>query len=297
MGDVTRSSTVRRRLNRLRFKTTRWLHDLDWKVRGSDAALHRIDRHLHLADRWFWLFGLGVNNSGTTILYALLRRHPEFRVLPKEGHRLTDALTHPAELGISRMWSRDLDRFHMTEADDPTPAAKARYDWLHYFERRPGILFEKSPPNTVRSRWLAANFSPARFLVIFRDPYAVAEGVRRRVEGVDIREAARHWALGNGTLLDDLEHIDPNVVHRLTYEDLCEQGETELERLEKFLGLTVPIDRAVLRQPLTSRNVDGVSQPLTNYNARSHERLSAEDIAIINDEAGDVIDRLGYPRL
>ena len=57
-------------------------------------ASARLDR-IMCADGAYWLFILGVNNSGTTILSKILETHPEIRTLPKEGQHLTTAFPKP----------------------------------------------------------------------------------------------------------------------------------------------------------------------------------------------------------
>src|SRR5262249_18025926 len=79
------------------------------------------DQRLQLG-KHFWLFVLGLNNSGTTLLVDLLKSHPETRWLPNEGQYLTTALPLPRSVGVPRNFSTRLDVFHWTEEADPTPA-------------------------------------------------------------------------------------------------------------------------------------------------------------------------------
>jgi hypothetical protein len=287
------SVKMRRRVNRLRYTLFENRHKRRWETVDRAAIAAEVEQKLKL-DNHFWLFCLGVNNSGTTLIHELLRNHPEVRALPREGHRCTDALPDPTEHDVGRVWAKVMHEFRMDENSDPGPALQAKYDWLFYAGSRPGILLEKSPPNSVRSRWLQANFQPARFLCLFRDGYAVSEGIRRRAN-VDIAEAANHWASVNRVLLDDMEKLDRTL--SLKYEDLCDNPEPALQKLEQFLDLKVGIDRSIVTNPMRARNLENTKKPLENFNAKSWDNLSSEDRAIINDVAGDVIDRLGYARL
>jgi len=284
---------LRRRLNRLRYTMLENWHKRRWNTAPRDRIEAEVQRKLKLRDH-FWLFCVGVNNSGTTLIHELLRNHPEVRALPREGHRCTEALPDPTEHNVGRVWAQVLDEFRMDETSNPDPALRAKYDWLFYAGSRPGMLLEKSPPNSVRTRWLQANFKPSRFLCLFRDGYAVSEGIRRRA-GVNIREAAHHWATVNRVLLDDMEHLETTLT--LKYEDLCDDVEASLEKLDAFLELNLGIDRSIVTNPMRARNLDDIKQPLQNFNHKSWDKLSSEDRAIINEEAGDVIDRLGYARL
>ena len=84
-------------------------------------ASHRLEKRLQVGDQG-WLFVLGVNNSGSTILTKVLESHPQIRALPQEGQLLTDAFPRPDHLDVVRNWSTRLDLFRWTEEDDPYPA-------------------------------------------------------------------------------------------------------------------------------------------------------------------------------
>jgi hypothetical protein len=63
-----------------------------------------------------------------------------------------------------------------------------RSEWMQYWDQTARVLIEKSPPHLVRARDLQQNFTPARFLVSWRNPYAHSEGWIAR--GVPASEAA-----------------------------------------------------------------------------------------------------------
>ena len=267
-------------------------HEARWALTGDESIERWCDRRLKL-DGFFWLFVLGLNNSGTSILAHLLETHPEIRALPAEGQALTKALPTGAELGVRRNWTTRMEQFHWTEDTHSDAALRTRYDWAYHANPRPGIVLEKSPPNTVRGRWLQEHFRPSRFIGIARHPYAVCEGMRRR-GGLPVAESARHWALGNATMLDDADQLDRFEL--VTYEHICDQPDETLTRVESFLNLEIPVDRSILDTTLPSHTIDRAPSVLSNYNSRSIERLSTDDIAGINEVAGDVMDRLGYER-
>jgi hypothetical protein len=281
---------IRKRLYKLRRRTPRRLHDLRWTVGRRDDLVRWSDRRLALGP-WYWLFVLGCNNSGTTLLMELLEKHPLIRRLPKEGQRLTSAIPNSAPLGIGRVFSQRADLFRWTEETDGAAVPRLRYDWAYYADARPGIRLEKSPPNTLRSRWLQRHFAPARFIVLVRDPYAVCEGIARR-RGHSLVEAARHWRFVHEVLEEDLPHLDRYVT--VSYEEFCERPEDVLSRLESFLDLPVPFDRALVGGSFNAHNIDGTPQRLQNFNDRSYQRLSREDLTAIGGAIGDVMTRWGY---
>ncbi len=252
-----------------------------------------MDRRLQVEKLYGWIFILGVNNSGTTVLTRLLQQHPEIRGLPREGQILSNAFPRPRYNGVGRLWSLRPDLFHWTEAHDPAPAARVRYDWLPHFPRGRGFLLEKSPPNTLRSRWLQRYFAPAHFLGIVRSPYATCEGIRRR-SGCDLADAARHWSTSMEIMLSDAEHLERFYWFR--YEDLTAEPDCYLGRIEQFLGLETPFDRAGVTT-VNAHSIDGTTTGLRNMNPKSLARLQPDDFDTINRIAGPTMERLGYEQL
>ena len=240
-----------------------------------------------------WLFLLGVNNSGTTLLENLLGRHPEISKLPEEGHYLSRVLPRPNPLKARRIWTERLEVFRKVPEDGGgMSAARLKWDWLGHYsvDGRSRFLMEKSPPNTIRGPWLQHHFKPASFLALTRSPYAVAEGIRRR-EGHSVERAARHWTIANQIMLDDLDRLDGSLL--LSYEDLCADPSKEMIRITRFLKID-PYPDEFLRESLPIHNVTEQPSLIKDFNASSLERLSADDIRRIEDIAGEVMSRLGY---
>lgn len=265
-------------------------HELRWILRDPVFVDAWIEQRLNL-EQSSWLFILGLNNSGTTLLTRVLEQHPMIRSLPHEGQWLTSGLPHPPTFGATRTWSSRADIFHWIETDDPSPARRIRYDWAHYYPNRPGILLEKSPPNTLRSRWLEKNFRPSRFLGIVRHPYALCEGARRRL-GVSIEETADHWRNGTKILLDDAQHLRHVVLMR--YEDLTSQPIPLLRRLETFLDIPLASLNESALGEIKANYVRKESTPLRNMNPDSFARLTPTDAERIAAVCGDMMQRIGY---
>jgi hypothetical protein len=269
------------------------MHDLRWRLAGERRLTRWTDERLALGP-WYWLFIVGCNNSGTTLLIETLESHPTLRALPKEGQRLTTAIPNSAPLGIGRVFTERIDLFRRTEADDGAAVPRLRYDWAYYADPRPGIRLEKSPPNTLRSRWLQRNFAPARFIVLVRNPYAVCEGISRR-RGHSIEEAATHWRIVHEVLESDLPYLDQYLVVR--YEDFCAAPLEVLGRVQRFLDLEQPFDASLATREFNAHNMSGKPQQLQDFNARSLKRLSSGDIETITRVIGDRMRRWGYEPL
>jgi hypothetical protein len=216
------------------------------------------------------------------------------RNLPKEGQRLTTAIPNSAPLGIGRVFTQRLDLFRQTESGDGDCVPRLRYDWAYYSDARPGIRLEKSPPNTLRSRWLQRHFAPARFLVLVRNPYAVCEGIARR-RGHSIEEAAIHWRTVHEVLDEDMPHLAHSLTVR--YEDFCARPLNVLEQVQQFLGLDAPFDTAIATREFKAHNMSGAPHQLENFNERSLRRLSAEDRDTITRVIGERMEQWGYEPL
>jgi hypothetical protein len=251
-----------------------------WNLLPRKARETAVDRRLMLA-RSQWVFVAGINNSGTSVLTSLIETHPEVRGLPAEGQYLSRAMPHPRRFQVPRVFSERLDVFRWTEESTEAPhSLRIQFDWALHFPRRVGWLLEKSPPNALRTRWLQANFRPARFVVIVRSPYAVCEGVRRK-KGFTVERAARHWAAANEILLSDLEHLEH--YHFMRYEDLCAEPVAQLGHIADLLELQSPFDPSV-------------TASIQNFNAGSLSRLSDQDIELVSSICQPIMEKIGYAR-
>ena len=240
-----------------------------------------------------WLFIVGVNNSGTTLLWELLRAHPAIAGMAREGQFGTWALPEPMEYGVPRIWTERSAVFRWREDDgEGADPKRVRFDWIWRMRGLDGAryLLEKSPPSCLRARWLQRHFAGATFIVVTRSPYAVAEGVRRR-HGVSITRAAAHWARAYEAVLEDLPHLERQLV--VSYEELAAQPEATLARVTSFLGLP-PLAGEVTRGAQRVNNADEAASVIRDFNAGSLARLAPDDVTAITALTGEVMARLGY---
>jgi len=281
---------LRRRLWIARRDLNKWGHDMRWKLMGEKSRRAWADERLRDNDA-YWMFVLGCNNSGTTLLAKLLEEHPGVRYLPKEGQRMTEAIPNCAKLGVGRTFSQRMDVFRWTEEDDASMVPRLRYDWAALYTPGTGVLFEKSPPNMLRSRWLQKNFQPSRFIGIVRHPYAVCEGVRRRRNNT-IEEAAVHWNLVH----EILEQDEPYLEHywMFQYEQLCQSPLDVLQEIEHRFDLEPYFTEEHTRKNFAVHNCDDAAATIHNFNAKSFARLSPEDVELINAKTETQMRRMGY---
>lgn len=275
------------------------LRELRWRVCTSTYIHALVTQKLGLSTSC-WLFLLGLNNSGTTLLSRMIGAHPDVSWMNGEGQWMTKAFLLPHHVaavspmrsqGIGRLFAEREDLFRWTEDHDALPALRAMYDWSYYLTARRYLFEGGSPTHTLRGRWLQKHFVPSRFIALVRSPYAVCEGIHRR-DGFSIERAARHWTRGNEILMADIPYLSRCLL--LRYEELCDCTHETLARIEDFLQLSSPFDRSILQQEFKVHSITNGPARIANMNQKSVERLSATDIVYVNGIAGSMMAALGY---
>ncbi len=249
-----------------------------------------------------WIFVLGCYNSGTTLLASILRRHPDLAGLPNEGSFLTDALPYPERFGWPRMWCRCLEQVRLEPgAGSAERARRIKRHWSLWYPRGARNLIEKSIANAARMAFFEAHFSPAWFIYIVRNGYAVAAGIRDKANlqrwhspyaenGYPIELCAEQWRV-----TDEVVQRDRTRVRRflqIRYEDLTARPVDTLRSITDFLGVAPLPDALVTRRWA----VHETSDPIRNMNASRLARLSPEDCARIEAVAGARLQAHGYGR-
>lgn len=260
---------------------------------GGKTIASLLRKGLPFRKHFQWLFVIGVNNSGTTLLAKMLETHPELKVMPQEGQLLTDALPRPDVLGVVRIWTERLDAFRWTRDSAGACVDDVKKSWRPYFPTTQKYLVEKSPPNTVRSLWLQEHFVPSSFIAIVRNPYAVCEGIRRRNQ-YSLQRAAIHWVTANQIMLEDMKLLRRCVF--LKYEDLTSDVPGSMEKLRYFLGLRAQFDLEACTH-VTAHTMCEDQEGVHDMNHQSVSRLSREELDLINDIAGTMMRRFGYELL
>ena len=244
-----------------------------------------------------WVFLVGCYNSGTTLLAELLGQHPQISALHTEGHFITDQFIKDYDIGLPRMWVGREDIFCLPEDDTSVDVVRLKKEWGMRMDLSKPVLLEKSPPNSARTLWLQKNFDNAYFIGIMRNGYAVAEGISRKGDpqhirgGWPIADSAYQWARGNEILASDAKKL--NNFTWVNYEDFSSDTGNALNKIASFLELDpfVGFDKA------KDFSIHERKQSVRDLNLESIKRLSPEDIAIINDVAGNALDEFGYERL
>jgi hypothetical protein len=238
-----------------------------------------------------WVFISGCYNSGTTLLHELLSHHPEIGAMPNEGQFFTDQLMTGAKAGVRRLWGLKPELFRMTDTSTGVDVQKLKKEWSLFFnDRRKRILIEKTIANSARTRWLQKEFQPAYFICLFRNGYAVSEGIHRK-EKHDFNVAAEQWRVSNEILIEDIIHLK-NVI-RISYEDLSEDPQQTLKKVTDFIGIS-ELNKDLFS---SSFSIHKMNSQIKNMNEESFKRLKKEDIDSFNKIAGSTMQKLGYPLL
>lgn len=244
-----------------------------------------------------WVFLVGCYNSGTTLLAELLGQHPSISALSTEGHFITDQFIKDYDIGLPRMWVEREDLFRLNEDDEGPDELRVKKEWAMRLDLKKPVLLEKSPPNSAKMRWLQKHFENAHFVGIMRNGYAVAEGITRKadpkhlINSWPIEMSAYQWKRSNEVMQQDAEHLKKFMWIR--YEELAEDTAATLNKITDFIG----IDNFEAFEEDRNWSIHERDEQVRNMNDESISRLTPEQIRIINDVAGDMLDEFGYTRL
>lgn len=245
----------------------------------------------------------GLHRSGTTPFSRLLDGHPEISglsgtgVKEDEGQHLQRVYPKAKVHGGSGRFAFAPEA-HLTETSPlagPEQGQAILDAWRPFWDEERRLLVEKSPPNIVMGRFLQGTFPGSAFVVVVRHPVAVALSNKkwRRLISSDPRKfqsltrMVEHWMRAHELLAADLEHLDRALV--VHYERLIADPQSEMARVERFLGLSTPVDTSAL----SASRGDPYAESWARYGARP---LSPGGVQrrLITRRYGDAIARFGY---
>jgi len=247
-----------------------------------------------------WVFILGCYNSGTTLLAELLSQHPQLSVLPDEGVMLTNKLKRPEDFGWRRMWWKCTEMMKSADLSLTIKSAQEiKRQWAFFINKNADIVVEKSIASMLRIRFFQRYFADAYFIHIRRNPYAVAEGIQRKAQPMDVQAeiygtqyplelCIQQW-LASQTVFENEKSQIQNL-YELSYEDFTNEPEKLANEISEFLGIE-DFDSSIFSQEM---KVHGNSMKIKDQNEKSFKRLSEEDWDLINQNAEKVIKKYGY---
>ncbi|MBZ4021113.1 hypothetical protein CKO11_01375 [Rhodobacter sp. TJ_12] len=218
--------TLKARLRKYKIVRAKRLPD----VKYNDTA--DIDR---------FIFICGLQRSGTTLLERLLVSKYELSCLrastpESEGEHIQSVFTAALRFGGAGRFAFSTEALEELNRLDDYPAHRAAIldAWRPFVVGDSPTLVEKSPPNLTKIPWLRKVFPGSQFIIMTRDPRAVA-GATQKWSMTTLPELMMHWNVAYSQALEDFDESDCITVR---YEDLIDHSETELERLGQFLNLT-----------------------------------------------------------
>ena len=222
------------------------------------------------------LFIICPNNSGSTYLKNVLATCCNTWNLHREGQN-TFGFIGPCntnKMGIPPLLWAANRRFRQMRKDPSLYNwEKNRKAWyLQAFSKSESasVFVEKSPPFLLLVPFLMTNFENTKFLLMVRNPYAMAEGILRRHKGKNKLEliadhiiACFQYQIRNLQFLKDQSHLF------FTYEELCSMPDDIEIKIKK---LVPELSDLRLKQTIPVKGI--YNETLRNMNREQIERLS-----------------------
>ncbi|MCS4058438.1 sulfotransferase [Salinibacter ruber] len=224
-----------------------------------------------------YFFVLSPPFSGSTVLHDLLATSTKVSTLPKEGQHLEEA----AKYMRGSHW----------KPEHKVPWKKIKKIWNNAWQGDGPIFLEKSPPNLLRAEELRNTFKPASFVIMIRNPYAFAEGIRRRRNNIGIVRGAKLWVRIAEYQKQNIENLKRKIFFK--YNFLCTHTEKVIKRLSTFDSRLDDLDPTKVVGWSSNRREIGIR----NMNVIQVRRLSSRDVSRINNvlrERADLMEFFGY---
>jgi hypothetical protein len=279
-------------------------------------------------------FVIGMTRSGTTLMRLMLDSHPKLTIPPETHFipdvikAFNDGRDAPAEVARvmtrSRRWAdfgiaaddlrRELEK--LRPLTRPEMALRTFYR-LYAKRQRKARWGDKTPGYATKVRRIKRTLPEARFIHMIRDGRDVALSLRDREAGLTTEQAARRWRHRiNRTRR--AAHDVPDYIE-IRYEDLVADPEATLRRICDHIQLDYSprmLDyhrRAPERLAELGRELPGEAEkrglsaesrleahaltaepPRTDRSGRWRGEMSAPDLAIFEEHAGELLRELGY---
>jgi len=190
----------------------------------------------------------GLHRSGTTLLFRMLREHPEISGFANnqdasewlgaedEGQYLQSVYPPAIFWGGPGKFAFSPDANLKEDSEFLTPENKTKLakEWFPFFDLSKRFLLEKSPPNILWTRFLQAVFQNSYFVIIERHPVAVSLATEKW-SPTGMVSLVEHWLVAHETFEKDRPHL--RRVMTVKYETLISQPYPTLSIIYKFLGL------------------------------------------------------------
>jgi predicted Zn-dependent protease len=216
------------------------------------------------------IFIIGMPRAGSTLVEQILVSHPDVEPTMELPYIAQIAL----DLGRPGRRAKGPDYYQCVAALDQ-PALAARASWyLQQAARHRGLsrrhFVDKLPGNFMHAGLIELLLPNARIIDVRRHPMAGSFSMFKQLFFGGQEFTYEQTELGRyyRDYLSVMDHFDrelPGRVHRLIYEDLVEDTETEVRRLLDYCGL--PFDEACLsfwrtQRPISTHSSEQVRGPV-----------------------------------
>lgn len=247
------------------------------------------------------LFIISPNNSGSTFLRRSFEFSNKVWWLPREGQHMPGFVgPYTRDTHDALIWNASADRRARYRDLSKYNWDQTRRAW-YFLARSHGVdapvFVTSSPPFLLNLDILDQHFDNSRFILLTRDPYAVAEGILRRpieqlAQGEDKYQMVAnhighcfHWQLRNIA-------SHGATALRLTYEDMTDDPDVTAQRIRGFMPM---IENYSLDQPIPVKQL--YFETVRNMNEDAFSRLTGDAIDRLRAgfaEFADAIEALGY---
>ena len=167
------------------------------------------------------------------------------------------------------------------------PWEKIKNIWFKYWDQSKTVLLEKSPMHIMYGDELMKHFLDARFIIMYRNPYAHCQGMMKRYDLSPIAAAefvinCLNWQKSNIEML-------PSIY--FSYEELTSFPEVITNRIVDFIPELGGLDYTIT---FNAHNQAKQAMKLTNLNQEKIKQLSQSDIDEINTIFNQNIDLLEF---
>jgi len=240
-----------------------------------------------------YLFIVCPNQSGSSLIYRMLNTSKKIKKLSTEG-QLVDGYAGP--INQSGKFKNGIFSEYREEFSNPVNynwgAIKDAWtkDWSNGIGSQK-ILLEKSPPNVFKAKMLEENFKPSYFIVSIRNPYAMCEGMKRRIN-YPVNKSAIHWGECARQQIENIKTLKNMIWFK--YEEFCANPKILL----KIQTILPELDDIKLDELIAVHSIDDMAgvhrKKIKNYNEKQINNLTENEILKISKELREYKDEMNF---